>query len=108
MIQQTQFDVETGLPRWGCLWMDLVVAAYLAAMGREPRKDEVLRIYNDCRQQFTTRWVEGIEAGTAPVLEMLDTTTRAIVVNDPTGVLGIALSYTDNGWRGKQYPDLDT
>jgi hypothetical protein len=105
MIQQTDFDVETGLPRWGCLFMCLVVASWRATRGTDPETDDVIHVYTDCRQQTTTKWVNGQDAGTVPVLEMLDSTTREIYVHNPTAVVENAISYADEGWRGGQLPD---
>lgn len=107
-ISQTDFDKETGLPRWGCMFMSLVVGAWRAANDKDPTHDDVMRVYTDCRQSVTPKWVDGVQVGVVPVLEMTDHTTYEIYVNNPTAVLTTALSYTNNGWRGCQYPDLNT
>lgn len=107
MIQQTQFDIETGLPRWGCMFMSLVTGAWLATENRPPTKDEVIRVYNDCRLDMTTRWIDGEAAGSVPILEMTNPLTFEITVNDPSRVIEKALSYVDNGWRGGQVPDAE-
>lgn len=105
MIQQTSFDLDTGLPRWGCFFMSLVYAAFHATEGGEPTYDDVLRVYNDCRGDTTPKWVNGVQCGVVPVVEMVNPTTREIYVNNPSSVLQHALSYTNNGWKGEQYPD---
>lgn len=107
MIQQTSFETSTGLPRWGCLFMSLVVGAFKAAADREPTHDEVMAIYHDCLAEMTTRWVDGQAAGEVPVLQMTNPSTFEIFVNNPTRVVEKALSYVDPGWRGGQIPDAD-
>ena len=106
-LQQTDFNVETGLPRYGCMFMSLAVAAFRAAVNRDPTLDEILTLYNDCLVAETPRWVNGDAAGTVPVLEIVDHLTHEIYINNPSAVVQKALSYIDPGWRGGQIPDMD-
>ena len=108
MIQQTDFEKETGLPRFGCMFMSIVVAAWRTAENRDPRIDEVMRVHTDCIMELVPTWENGKPAGDRPILEMVDPVTHMIYINDPSAVLRKALSYCSNGWRGKQWPDLDT
>ena len=107
-LQQTDFDRETGLPRWGCMFVSLVVGAWRAANDTDPTHDDIMRVYLDCRQAVTPKWVRGVQVGVVPVLEMTNHDTHEIYVNNPTDVITKALSYTNNGWRGVQHPDLGT
>ena len=97
-LQQTTFDPVTGIPRWGCFWLSIVVAAWRTAQDRDPTVDETMSIYNDSRG--ATTW------NGASVLSMSSDDRRELTVNDPSAVLSLALSYTNNGWRGAQKPDL--
>ena len=107
-LQQTDFPAETGLKRWGCMFMSLVVAAWKAALDRDPTHDEVMAVYQDCMGEMTTRWEGGVAAGQVPVLHMTNPLTYEIWVNNPTRVVEKALSYAGGpGWRGGQVPDAD-
>ena len=88
--------------------MSLIVGAYRGSVGVDPTHDDVMRVYEDCRLAVTPKWVDGVQVGVVPVVEMTNHDTYEIYVNNPTGVVEKALSYVGVGWRGGQYPDLNT
>ena len=89
--------------------MSLVVGGYLGAENREPTPDEVMKLYVACREAMTPKWVDGVQIGSVPLLQMVNTDTFEIQVNNPSIVLQIALAGNAiaPGWRGAQYPDAD-
>lgn len=106
-IQQTHFDTQTGIPRWGCMFMSLVYAGFHVE-GKEPSSFDVLKVYNDALNTPTPKWKDGVQVGVVPTLEMVDPSRYEIYVNNPTMVLELAIAQAGGVMKGAQYPDLDT
>lgn len=103
VLRQTDFEPETGLPRWGCKILSWIRASWHAATGREPERDFVLRILADAETR-PAPWSPGKTvvtcAGEAGKWELF--------LWDPTELVKLTLSYAGNGWEGAQHPDLRT
>jgi hypothetical protein len=103
-LRQTDFEPETGLPRWGCMIMAFTVAAWRRAMGRDPEPAEVLRLLADA-QTRPAPWA----AGKTVITNAGQRGNWELMLWDPSVLLDIALGYADGGgWHGAQFPDLRT
>jgi len=97
ILQQDSFVEETGLPRWGCMFM-----AFLGALqfffNRALKKDEIMHIYWDVRKTF-------IPWNKKPVLGM-ETNNYELALNDPSELLQLACSYMSPDHAAIQFPDI--
>jgi len=104
MIQQTDWDRETGMPRWGCAPLaGWIVAPYHAA-GRfpeQPTREEAHAIYWDARARVSriNPPHHVIEVGPASAQWRLTTWS-------PTELLEITCGYVGDGWHAAQDPDV--
>ena len=98
MIQQLDFMKETGLPRWGCLWLSMVMAPF-AFFHRAPDYETVMQIYIDCRRKK-------LGGKNALVNEGQERDWR-LVMHWPDIVLRTALGYVETGYDAAQFRDTE-
>ena len=103
MIQQTHWDRETGMPRWGCTPLGgWIVAPYHAAgkFPAQPTREEAHAIYWDARNRMSRIHPRHkiIEVGPASSQWYLTTWS-------PTELLEITCGYVGDGWHAAQEPD---
>jgi hypothetical protein len=105
LLEQTAFEPETGMPRWGC-WVDSYMAAAQLAAGVVFDEQTARSIHNDALVR--PNW-----SGEHRVLQVVRHPAEPgndfeLILWDPTKLIEIALGYIGTEWRGRQYPDLET
>lgn len=99
MVVQTEFPEETGVPRWGCLWLldSAAVCMFADLWPQHPTLKEALAIYE-------------MSLGSMALVKEANESKdpNELTVMDPTRSIGHAIRYYSLPMWGRQYPDLYT
>lgn len=116
--QQTDFEERTGLPRWGCYFLSLAVWPQIEHNCLFSF-DEYLHVYHKCMGTLVRVWGHPTGADEAPILEMVDESTRELRCNRPDlalqawldcyrkNIYQAHLTRTSHGWE-KRVPREET